>query len=217
MEAELDSFQRQVAEKFIDLNASAGENNLLSLDWISKLLDSFLCCQEEFRAIIFNHRSQISAPPMDRILSDYFERSIKALDVCNAIRDGIEQIRQWRMKQDPLPRSKFADGVRYLRENWHALTVFLTDPEVPLDNSMAERAQRPAVLGRKIHLGSRSELGTRVGAAMYSLVQSARRVGVDPGDYLLAVVLVTLSDPRRQAVLLPHEYAAQLRDAAAAK
>ncbi|CAF2050243.1 hypothetical protein BRARA_I04769 [Brassica rapa] len=100
MEAELDSFQRQVAEKFIDLNASAGDNNLLSLDWISKLLDSFLCCQEEFRAIIFNHRSQISTPPMDRILSDYFERSIKALDVCNAIRDGIEQIRQWQKLSD---------------------------------------------------------------------------------------------------------------------
>lgn len=33
--------------------------------------------------------------PVDRMVSDYFERSVKALDVCNAIRDGIEQIRQW--------------------------------------------------------------------------------------------------------------------------
>ncbi|CAH2036941.1 unnamed protein product [Thlaspi arvense] len=100
MEVELDSFQRQVAEKFIDLNASGGENELLSLEWIGKLLDSFLCCQEEFRAIVFNHRSQISKSPMDRLISDYFERSIKALDVCNAIRDGIEQIRQWQKLSD---------------------------------------------------------------------------------------------------------------------
>lgn len=98
MEVELDSFQRQVAEKFIDLNASS--NELLSLEWIGKLLDSFLCCQEEFRAIVFNHRSQISKSPMDRLISDYFERSIKALDVCNAIRDGIEQIRQWEKLAD---------------------------------------------------------------------------------------------------------------------
>lgn len=97
MEVELDSFQRQVAEKFIDLNASG---DLLSLEWIGKLLDSFLCCQEEFRAIVFNHRSQISKSPMDRLISDYFERSIKALDVCNAIRDGIEQIRQWQKLAD---------------------------------------------------------------------------------------------------------------------
>ncbi|KAL1207873.1 Protein BYPASS1-LIKE [Cardamine amara subsp. amara] len=98
MEVELDSFQRQVAEKFIDLNASVDE--LLSLEWIGKLLDSFLCCQEEFRAIVFNHRSQILKSPMDRLISDYFERSIKALDVCNAIRDGIEQIRQWQKLSD---------------------------------------------------------------------------------------------------------------------
>ncbi|KAG2303239.1 hypothetical protein Bca4012_062013 [Brassica carinata] len=98
MEAELDSFQRQVAEKFIDLNASGEE--LLSLEWIGKLLDSFLCCQEEFRAIVFNHRSQISASPTNRLISDYFERSIKALDVCNAIRDGVEQIRQWQKLSD---------------------------------------------------------------------------------------------------------------------
>lgn len=95
MEVELDSFQRQVAEKFIDLNASANDDELLSLEWIGKLLDSFLCCQEEFRVIIFNHKSQLLKQPMDRLIEDYFERSVKALDVCNAIRDGIELIGQW--------------------------------------------------------------------------------------------------------------------------
>ncbi|KAJ0257338.1 hypothetical protein HA466_0082180 [Hirschfeldia incana] len=101
MEVELDSFQRQVAERFIDLNASSSGDDLLSLEWIGKLLDSFLCCQEEFRAIVFNHRSQISSSsPTNRLISDYFERSIKALDVCNAIRDGVEQIRQWQKLSD---------------------------------------------------------------------------------------------------------------------
>lgn len=94
------------------------------------------------------------------------------------------------------------------------LTAFLRDPAVPLDNGAAERAQRPTVIGRKIHLGSRSELGTRVAAALYSLVQSARRVGVDPGDYLNALVQAVLADPRRQAVLLPRTYAASLREQA---
>ncbi|KAK6118785.1 hypothetical protein DH2020_047476 [Rehmannia glutinosa] len=61
----------------------------------SKLLDTFLCCQEEFRVIVFNNRSILNRPPMDKYISEFFERSAKALDVCNAIRDGIEQIRQW--------------------------------------------------------------------------------------------------------------------------
>ncbi|XAR62483.1 hypothetical protein NMG60_11017251 [Bertholletia excelsa] len=93
-ELELEAFQRQVTERFRDLS-SAGSDDLLSLSWIQKLLDVFLCCHDEFRTILFNNRAYIHRAPMDRLISEYFERSVKALDVCNAIRDGIEQIRQW--------------------------------------------------------------------------------------------------------------------------
>lgn len=92
--AEIEAFQRQVTERFHELSL-ADSHELLSVDWISKLLDVFLCCQEEFKAILFNHQPVVSKPPMDKLLSDYYERSVKGLDVCNAIRDGIEQIRQW--------------------------------------------------------------------------------------------------------------------------
>ncbi|XVF64301.1 hypothetical protein PTKIN_Ptkin09bG0157800 [Pterospermum kingtungense] len=93
-EVELEWFQRQVADRFHDL-ASAPSDELLSLPWIRKLLDVFLCCQEEFRVILFNNKAQLMRPPMDRLIADFYERSVKALDVCNAIRDGIEQIREW--------------------------------------------------------------------------------------------------------------------------
>ncbi|KAK7391253.1 hypothetical protein VNO78_19666 [Psophocarpus tetragonolobus] len=94
LEAELESFQQHVTDRFLELS-SVVHDDLLSLSWVGKLLDCFLCCQEEFRAILHNHRAQVLRPPLDRMVSDYFERSVKALDLCNAIRDGIEQIRQW--------------------------------------------------------------------------------------------------------------------------
>lgn len=93
-EIELEAFQRQVAERFRDL-ASSDSDDLLSIPWIRKLLDTFLCCQEDFRVIVFKNKSQLNKPPMDKYITDYFDRSVKALDVCNAIRDGIERIRQW--------------------------------------------------------------------------------------------------------------------------
>ncbi|KAL3641114.1 hypothetical protein CASFOL_016082 [Castilleja foliolosa] len=93
-ESELDAFQRQVADRFNDL-AAVNSGELLSIDWIRKLLDTFLCCQEQFKVIILNNSTNLSKPPIDKHISDFFERSIKALDVCNAIRDGIDQIRQW--------------------------------------------------------------------------------------------------------------------------
>ncbi|TXG74655.1 hypothetical protein ES288_A02G131700v1 [Gossypium darwinii] len=91
---ELGSFQRQVADRFHNL-ASVPPDELLSLPWVRKLLDVFLCCQEEFRLILFNNKAQVIKPPMDRLIAEYYERTVKALDVCNAIRDGIEQIKQW--------------------------------------------------------------------------------------------------------------------------
>lgn len=93
-EIELVAFQRQVAERFQDL-AAADSDELLSIPWIQKLLGAFLCCQEEFRVIVFNNKTCLNRPPMDKYISEFFERSVKALDVCNAIRDGIEQIKQW--------------------------------------------------------------------------------------------------------------------------
>ncbi|EYU36842.1 hypothetical protein ABFS82_14G305300 [Erythranthe guttata] len=93
-EVELEFFQKQVADRFQDL-ASADSDELLSIPWLRKLLDAFLSCQEEFRVIVLNNKTLLSKPPMDRYIADFYERSVKALDVCNAIRDGIEQIRQW--------------------------------------------------------------------------------------------------------------------------
>ncbi|XP_054787126.1 protein ROH1-like [Prosopis cineraria] len=94
LDQELESFQKQVTDRFLDLS-SAGQDDLLSLSWVGKLLDSFIYLQEEFRYILHNHRTLVFKPPVDRMMSDFFERNVKALDVCNAIRDGIDQLRQW--------------------------------------------------------------------------------------------------------------------------
>ncbi|GMH22266.1 hypothetical protein Nepgr_024109 [Nepenthes gracilis] len=93
-EGQLETFQRQVAEQFMELSSS-GSDELLSLSWVRKLLDIFLRCHEEFGVVLLNNKSYLVRAPMDRLIEDFYERSVKALDVCNAIRDGIEQIRQW--------------------------------------------------------------------------------------------------------------------------
>lgn len=89
---ELDSFQKRVADRFHDL---ASSDDILSLSWIRRLLDAFLSSQEDFRSIVSTRRIAISRSPLDRLITDLFDRSVKALDLCNAIRDGIDQIRLW--------------------------------------------------------------------------------------------------------------------------
>lgn len=89
---DLESFQKQVTDRFQDLASAA---DVLSLSWIRRLLDVFVSCQDDFRAILFARRAALSRSPIDRLISEFFDRTVKALDLCNAIRDGIEQIRQW--------------------------------------------------------------------------------------------------------------------------
>ncbi|KAJ0743894.1 hypothetical protein HanPI659440_Chr10g0381211 [Helianthus annuus] len=91
---ELGSFEHQVFRQFRTLSAASADE-LLSLDWVSKLLDAFTACQEDFKGILLKHESNLGKPPLDRFVTEFFDRSIRALDICNAVRDGIEKIRLW--------------------------------------------------------------------------------------------------------------------------
>ncbi|KAK9943894.1 hypothetical protein M0R45_009484 [Rubus argutus] len=92
---DLETFQTHVADCFQHLSRLPRKTCSL-LHWLRDLLDGFLRIHEEFKLVILaSPKSHGSRPTVDRLLSDYFERSVKALDVCNAIRDGIEQMRQW--------------------------------------------------------------------------------------------------------------------------
>ncbi|KAK7302471.1 hypothetical protein RJT34_13361 [Clitoria ternatea] len=93
-DSELESFQKQVADRFQYLSR-VGDDELLSINWMRKLMDAFICCHEEFRAILLNNKEQVSNTPLDRSIFEFLERLVKALDICNASRDGIEKIRVW--------------------------------------------------------------------------------------------------------------------------
>ncbi len=101
-----------------------------------------------------------------------------------------------------LPESGLGKAIKYMLGLWPGLTRFLDNPAIPLDNNATERALRGLVVGRKNHYGSRSKRGTEVAALFYSLIESAKLVGVEPRRYLLeaAVAAVTGQPP-----LLPHD------------
>ena len=93
-ESEIELFLRLISNRFHDLSVVSADE-LLSLAWMRKLLDAFICCHEEFRVILLNNKVQVSKPPLDRLVAEFFDRCLKALDICNATRDGIEKIRRW--------------------------------------------------------------------------------------------------------------------------
>lgn len=125
---ELQAFQKCVADLFIDLSSSSSTDDLLSISWIRKLLDVFLICKEDFRILVLSDRLNADIPASsNRLVLDFFDRCVKALDVCNAIRDGIDQIRQWTILIDIVlvalrpSSSHFALGEGHLRRANKAL------------------------------------------------------------------------------------------------
>ena len=114
----------------------------------------------------------------------------------------VQQIHQWALGQRALPQSPLGKAIAYLGKHFDGLRVFLSDPDVPLDNNRTERALRGVVLGRKNHFGSRSEQGTKVAAMMYSLVETAKINGVDPELYLKLAALEAIGG---RPIPLPHQ------------
>jgi transposase len=58
-----------------------------------------------------------------------------------------------------------------------------------------ERALRGVAVGRKNHYGSRSERGTRTAALFYSLIESAKRAGVEPRTHPREATLRAVRSP----------------------
>lgn len=99
---DLEIFQRHVADRFTDLLTPQSSDEfpadpLLSIAGLRKLLDVFLCCEAEFKAFLIMGRdpSQILKPPLDRLIPELLERSVKALDICNAVTNGIDSVRHF--------------------------------------------------------------------------------------------------------------------------
>ena len=71
-----------------------------------------------------------------------------------------------------------------LLNDWEALFQVLSHPELPLTNNEAERALRHWVILRKLSLGTRTEVGSRVVALLASVIDPCRQRGHSPWRYL---------------------------------
>ena len=90
--------------------------------------------------------------------------------------------------RESLPKSALGQAAAYTLNLWAKLRRCFDYAEVELSNNLAENSIRPVALGRKnwLHVGS-AQAGPKV-AAILSVVESCRRLGVPVKDYLAAVL-----------------------------
>jgi transposase len=121
----------------------------------------------------------------------------------------VETLHQWMLAQcDLVPNgSATAKALDYSLKRWVALTRYLEDGAVPIDNNQVENQIRPWALGRSSWLFARSLRSGKRPAAIMSLIQSARMNGHDAYGYLKDV-LIRLPTQRASEIgeLLPHQW-----------
>lgn len=121
-----------------------------------------------------------------------------------------EKLHEWMLaKRELVPEgSATAKALDYSLKRWVALTRYLNDGAVPIDNNRVENTIRPWALGRSNWLFAGSLRSGKRAAAIMSLIQSARMNGHDPFAYLKDV-LTRLPTQRASAIdqLLPHQWA----------
>lgn len=103
--------------------------------------------------------------------------------------------------------SAISRALDYSLKRWAALSRYLDDGAVPIDNNWCENQIRPWALGRKNWLFAGSLRSGKRAAAIISLIQSARLNGHDPYAYLKDV-LTRLPTQRASEIgqLLPHQW-----------
>ena len=110
-----------------------------------------------------------------------------------------------------LPKSIAGHAISYTLTRWKKLTHFLDYPVIELSTNWAENSMRPISIGRRnwLHLGSK-EAGPKI-AAIFSIVESCRKLGVPIRQYL-ADILPGLADRSIHSLteLTPSAYAAKM-------
>jgi len=110
---------------------------------------------------------------------EYFEAQIN-------LENAVENMAQKRDEQleQPTLHPACEKVLKSLGNHWKGLTLFVDNPELPMDNNSAERCLRGPVTGRKSFYGSGSEWSGTLAVMMFTIFQTLSLSGINPKTWL---------------------------------
>jgi transposase len=175
--------------------------------------------RRKFHELWANHGSQVGEQAL-KFFGELYRVEREAADQDSRLRldarrrrsrPVADALHQWMRQQ----RQKIPDGsataraIDYSLNRWVALTRFLDDGELPIDNNWVENRIRPIALGRQNWLFAGSLRAGKRAAAVMSLIHSAKLNGLDPYVYMRDVLeRLPTHAASRIGELLPHRWAA---------
>jgi transposase len=170
--------------------------------------------RRKFYDVYMEHRSDKALEVIQRIGQLYaIERQIRGA-VPEARRTArrdyaaplLQQLHRYltAMQADLSAKAPLMGAIHYALTRWAALTGYIDNGQIEIDNNAAERSIRALVLGRRNYLFAGSDGGGETAANLYSLIGTCRLNGIDPHRYLQDVIGRIAEHPiNRIAQLLP--------------
>lgn len=116
----------------------------------------------------------------------------------------VTALRRWLEEEQPkvLPKSLIGQAIAYALRHWAALTRFLDDGFLAIDNNIAELTLRHIAIGRKNWLFSGSAKGAQTAAVLFSVTSSCQRHKIDVFAYLHDLLERLAHDPSPAPAIL---------------
>lgn len=116
----------------------------------------------------------------------------------------VTDLREWLVAESPslLPKSPIAQATNYALRHWQALTRYLEDGFLDIDNNVAELTLRHIAIGRKNWLFAGSRNGAQTAATLFSVTSTCHRHGIDAFAYLQDLLSRLAHDPEPSAEAL---------------
>jgi transposase len=95
-----------------------------------------------------------------------------------------------------LPKSPMGQAIAYALRHWQALTRYLDDGFLDIDNNVAELMLRHIAIGRKNWLFAGSSSGAETAAILFSVTSTCHRHGIDAFAYMHDLLQRLAHDPK---------------------
>jgi transposase len=102
----------------------------------------------------------------------------------------IDLLKSWldEAKLTVLPKTKLGEAITYTLNRWPALLVYLEHPFVEISNNASERSIKPMVISRRNWLFAGSEEGGQTAASIMSVIETCKRLRINPFEYMKDVL-----------------------------
>ncbi|MDC0267719.1 IS66 family transposase [bacterium] len=154
----------------------AVEHHPIQASWALKQMQHLYAVEKELR--------EAKATPKQRLK----RREQESRPVIERLHRGLKLMEKRILKRKLLPKSTLGKATTYALGQWEALKQFLENGQVEIDNNLIENSIRPSAIGKKNFLFFGADKAGWRSAVIYSIVETCRRLDIEPLTYLTDVL-----------------------------